>query len=202
MAKKIDKTQWPENLFNDILVPNERYFCPENLDGLYQALDDFLTIREYAIIAERYHDGKTLNEIAELENVTKERIRQIIQKALRKLGRERSIEMIFGKYGTTSLLIKFKHELETEKVRLDTYREKILGQDIRDYPKAFGVTIDDISGMSVRTYNCLARAGYYFISDLLKALVENPDAISRIRNLGPKGVEEVKKYVDFYMERT
>ena len=53
------------------------------------------------------------------------------------------------------------------------------------------ITIEDME-LSVRTYNCLGRAGIRTLNDLMKYTKENGySGLCRIRNLGRKSLSEV-----------
>jgi DNA-directed RNA polymerase subunit alpha len=51
------------------------------------------------------------------------------------------------------------------------------------------MTIEELD-LSVRSYNCLKRAGINYVSDLTKM---TEDELMKVRNLGRKSLEEVKK---------
>jgi DNA-directed RNA polymerase subunit alpha len=64
------------------------------------------------------------------------------------------------------------------------------GKIIEDNPKNPGeMTIEELD-LSVRSYNCLKRAGINFVSDLAQ---KTEDEMMKVRNLGRKSLEEVKK---------
>ena len=58
---------------------------------LFDLIKSFLNEREYLILKNRYWKGLTLEEIGQIEKVTRERIRQIESKAIRKIRRAYSI---------------------------------------------------------------------------------------------------------------
>ena len=74
--------------------------------------------------------------------------------------------------------------------RLSTDQPGIEGKKSEDVPKNPGeMTIEELD-LSVRSYNCLKRAGINFVSDLTKM---TEDELMKVRNLGRKSLEEVKK---------
>ena len=90
-------------------VPDHRYNIEKEVmseqlrEDLYKAMDSVLTIKEQAIVRMRFgldNTGryKTLEECGEYFGVTRERIRQIESKALRKLGRSRKSRQLLFEY--------------------------------------------------------------------------------------------------------
>lgn len=202
MAKRINPSDWPDNLFDEILHPEEHYIYPQSLDGLDAAIDR-LEEREKNFVVGRYRDGKTLDTLASEYGLTRERIRQIVAKAIRKLSSSRNIKTIFGEYGTERGLLKLKKDIMFQKEMLDAYRQKLISGAYKDLPLVYGtgMRIEDM-GFSVRTYNCLTRAGVYYLDDLLAAMVKDPDFLSKVRNLGIKSADEVRDKLSFYASRT
>tara|TARA_B100001063_G_C16777030_1_gene566396 strand:- start:415 stop:3033 length:2619 start_codon:yes stop_codon:yes gene_type:complete len=84
---------------------------------LLDLIKSFLNEREYLILKNRYWKGLTLEEIGQIEKVTRERIRQIESKVIRKIRRaylifdkflESNKNEIFLKYSSTENLITYK----------------------------------------------------------------------------------------------
>jgi len=91
MINRLSKPEiYPANLISAILNVD-----PENVDlkdypediekRLISALEYCLKEREIFVMKERYVEGKTLQEIGDSLGLTRERIRQLITKSLRKL---------------------------------------------------------------------------------------------------------------------
>lgn len=89
---------WPYNLLDDIFQePFDKPINDDQMEGLTAALN-MLNPRERNALLLRYSQGKSLNEIAEEFKVTRERVRQIIAKAVRKLRHPARQSMIlYGK---------------------------------------------------------------------------------------------------------
>ena len=49
--------------------------------------------------------------------------------------------------------------------------------------------------LSIRTTNCLVRAGIYSVGDLLEK-IKTPDDLYHIKNIGTKSVEELKRKLE------
>ena len=88
-----------------------------NENYLFDLIKSFLNEREYLILKNRYWKGLTLEEIGQIEKVTRERIRQIEAKAIRKIKRaylifnkflEINKNEIFLKYSSTENLVTYK----------------------------------------------------------------------------------------------
>lgn len=148
-----------------------------------------LTDREQKVIEMRFVHDMTYEQCGYRFDVTRERIRQIEAKALRKLRNPR-----FAKHYLLDTLNKAfqidaeRCRLEEENVRL-TAKLEALGDTTEKPQKAHRqrFTISDME-LSVRSYNCLKRAGYNYV-DELDGL--NYEKMKRIRNLGRKSIIEV-----------
>lgn len=88
-----------------------------NENYLFDLIKSFLNEREYLILKNRYWKGLTLEEIGQIEKVTRERIRQIEAKVIRKIKRaylifnkflEINKNEIFLKYSSTENLVTYK----------------------------------------------------------------------------------------------
>lgn len=146
-----------------------------------------LTEREQKVLELRFVHGMTYEQCGYRFNVTRERIRQVEQKALRKLRSPR-----FAKHYILDTLNK-AFEIDAERARLERenmmLREKLEKYENVPKPKAEPRKID-IADMelSIRSYNCLKRAGFKFVDDLDGKTVED---LKRVRNLGMKSLREV-----------
>jgi DNA-directed RNA polymerase alpha subunit len=146
-------------------------------------------------------------EIGQMAGVCAERVRQVICKALRKLRSLPNLRLIFGDLGTARLMEDYRARIHKERELLDEYRDiikdKAMSLDIDtvtiDEMKVLGISIADIPGISVRTYNCLARSGNYYLSTLVRNIAENPDYLRSVSNLGEKSAQEIEGYLDFYL---
>ena len=62
-----------------------------------------------------------------------------------------------------------------------------------------GADIEELN-LSVRSYNCLRRAGCNTVGDLLRLLEEDQNGLRQIRNLGSRSEEEILAHVEQYWE--
>lgn len=184
---------WPYNLLDEIFQDpeNARIITRDQEDGLEKALET-LTDREWTCVIAYFKDGKSLDEIAADSHVSKERIRQIICKAVRKLrhpSRKRCIQC--GPEETR--LNERAAALDEREARLaaaEAEMEKSGGQAALESVKLTAAdrlesTPIDRLGLTVRSYNCLARAGYKTAKDALAALKSE----EKVRNLGLKSIK-------------
>lgn len=190
---------YPYNLLDEVI--RGRWESVLNTDqeaGLEYALST-LTEREQRAIAEYFGNGGTLESTAKLFNVTRERVRQIIAKAVRKLRHPMRFKII--KYGLDGW--NRRKAIEQEDLMLDEQEailihrraivEQLLDEKVERYT---GTTIEDME-LSVRTYNCLRRAGIRTLNDLLDYARNNGEyGLQRIRNLGRKSVAELYEKAD------
>lgn len=81
---------------DDSLNPEDFVMIESRNEVIEESLDSILNWREKEVVIRRFglngHHTQTLEEIGELFGLTRERIRQIEQKALRKLSNERNIK--------------------------------------------------------------------------------------------------------------
>lgn len=130
-----EKLSYPENLVTDIglaLVFDDgvyRELTADQMEGLSRAMSTIIP-REKEIMLLRYQEQKTLQEIGDQYGVTKERIRQIISKALRKLRHPSRIVLIRDGYKDGELKLKIecaeeiKKQLEVQKKRYPLMNEE------------------------------------------------------------------------------
>lgn len=167
--------------------------------GLLEAMET-LTEREQDVLTYRYRDGLTLEETGEKYHVTRERIRQIEAKALRKLRHPMRQEMIKGvSYGDWKSLREDYWELKAryERVHAEALEaclanmcdakaqlDAIKATEAEDVRK---MSIQDLD-LSVRSFNCLLRADIKTVGDIVALPVER---LKKVRNLGRRSVEEI-----------
>lgn len=167
-----------------------------------------LTEREQKVIEMRFRYGYNLEQTAKKFNVTRERIRQIEARALRKLRHPRH----FKKWMKDTLDKAWEIAEERDKVRLENV---ILKNKLREMMRAGGVpeeeigeamkpvesedvvTLEDMAdkGLSVRSYNCLKRSGINTLDDLKGMTFEE---LMRVRNLGRKCCDEIIRIMRGY----
>ncbi|MBR6030186.1 MAG: hypothetical protein IKP40_13970 [Clostridia bacterium] len=165
-----------------------------------------LTDREANILDMRFRQGMTLEEVGGVYSLTRDRIRQIESKALRKLrwggGVSRKIlEKGFYAWANERIsekaramaeaqIEKFKAEWIEAHPEPENAEAPKLSDDERAALEAkakLDMTIEDLD-LSVRSYNCLKRANINTVRDLTE---RTRDSMIYVRNLGRKSLEEV-----------
>ena len=209
------ESPYPYNLLDEIF---KEQWCDvvtqDQLDGLEKALT-MLTEREQQVIDAYYRRGLNLEKAGYEQNVTRERLRQILAKAVRKLRHPARKNLIVYGLETAkemSEVRKLKAELTATEIALDQWqteldaRAELMGyhdRKMRGVPEfsddAKGddsdtanhglqnLSIEEIE-LSVRSYNCLKRAGINSVADILKLSEEE---MMTARNLGRKSMAEV-----------
>lgn len=192
----LENFTWQERLINTLLSEkpqSER----EKLD--YDALDEIiisnletaisnLTPREEQIL-KFYYSGNTLEKCGKEFGITKERARQIIRKALKRLYYRRFVIFTYNDFTAIDNAIKIEHQKKLEELHLlqtMSLDEYVIQHDqlIKSNKK-----IEDLD-LSVRSYNCLNRAGIYTVEELTQKTEEE---MMKVRNLGRKSLKEIKE---------
>lgn len=198
---------YPYNMLEDLFgEPWTAELNPLQENGLKKALST-LTDREKNFLFLYYNDELNLEAIGGRFGLTRERVRQIVHKALRKMrhpARARLIKEGYDEHSPEKFLAAREkdifariEDLEAKKKYVDELERKLngrmaeLGRDPEQLDiKRTSITLDDM-GLSVRSYNCLLRAGIRTLQDIL----DYPGDYSRIRNLGKKCLEEIRETV-------
>lgn len=187
---------YPYNLIIAVLGGNSpdarqimyKAYIPAFMESL-----DTLTDREKKVLEMRFKCKLTLKETGPYFGVTQERIREIEAKALRKLRNPSRCR--HWQFDTMEMYFEAKKEasdLELENIilrdnlrRLNVPEEKMLERHEEEIDTRTELWEAELS---VRSYNCLSRAGIRYISDLKDWTLED---LSKVRNLGRKSLNEV-----------
>lgn len=196
------KYPYPNNLVAAVYgtkadeLENE-YYSTDRLRGIAAALS-MLTEQEETMVLLRFKHYATFEEIGGYYGLTRERARQIIKKALRKL-RHPSRSILFHN-GIDAYIDSKADERAEEKARGLLFDEYVRGYNAgfedaekggTNYVSSYHshhLNMEDLD-LSVRSFNCLKRAGINTLEDIIN--ITNPDAIMRIRNLGRKSAVEI-----------
>ena len=208
---------YPYNLLDTIFKePIQFILTDDQLAGLDYAISITLTERESIGLKLYYEDGLTLREVGRHFNVTQERARQILAKAIRKLRHpSRAKTIMYGFEGRQKLNEWAEKEKELDEQYCAEYIEKKRAwlekinaidnppeqeeQEQESVP-IISDTIDNMD-LSVRSYNCLAR--YLSHWDTFKKTYDSHVTVSdvidlirsgkllMVRNLGKKSAVEI-----------
>ena len=142
-----------------------------------------MTDRERNVVNQRLRQHLTYEEIASKYDVTKERIRQILNRALRQAKKSIvAYHVEVAKKENEKKLLELKEKQQQAKQVYENTQKEILSKDIDV------IWIEDID-FSVRAYNCLKRRG---INSLGELILYSEDDIRKIKYLGLKTLEEIK----------
>lgn len=192
MKVKLD-LPYPQSLLVEIF--GERFWTiygngvsQDQIQGLEKTFRT-LTPREEKIIKLRYVDELTLEEIATTFDLRKERVRQIIQKTIRKLRHpSRSITIEFGANGENV----YREELKKAKndIKLKQYAE---AECFKEMPI-------DVLNLSNRARNSLLfKLG---VSTIAELLVLDDDEILCCRGIGNGTFCEIKQKLCSFLKTT
>lgn len=155
-----------------------------------------LTEREQGVIMMRFQQKKTLEQCGKECGVTRERIRQIEAKAIRKLRHPSRVNMMKA-VPLTELQAQYTEykKLESDYEWLKKAFETLTAQKaepgviipIVEHAAMLDTPIENLD-LSVRSYNCLRRAGVKTMRDIAEM---TEDKLMKVRNLGRKSMLEV-----------
>ena len=166
---------YPDNLLYDIFGGEWEFPRPGDFDGSLEYVLRTLTERERRVLDFRYKEGLTLEEIGKRECVSRERVRQIHAKSLRKLRPPERLNYL--KYGVSGTIAR----------KAESAREAVLASLPKPDVKPEDITLEELE-LSVRSYNCLKRAGMNTLREISKMTF---DELCHVRNLGKKSVDEI-----------
>jgi len=187
-----DIIEYPFNLLYEIM--GEDFEHPADVEGsLEYVIATELMERERRCVSMRYRNGMTYEQIAKAEHITRERIRQIVARALRKLRHPSRAKYL--KKGVAAMLL----EQQQLSLKEEIYElKKLIGESAphivekisdRERQKKDNTPIEHLD-LSVRSYNCLRRAGINTLGDIAKLSCME---LTRIRNLGKRSWDEINK---------
>ena len=190
---QLDFKEYPENLIK--VLDFDFVECEEHFEERLQKLieKEVITPREEMVLLSIYKDNKTLEQTGKILGVTRERIRQIQWKTLKKLMRRKNYFEV-GDYFSKEQLAKQdyqkyleeKHkewDYESAKSFIIAYERGLTDEKI----KALEIPIEELD-LSVRSYNCLKRAGIKTIKELSEKTVYD---LYKIRYMGRKSAKEI-----------
>lgn len=194
---------WPYNLMGYVCEePWDEVLSEDQIAGINYALGE-LTDRERDAVLLNLRDGMTLKQASDIHGVTKERERQILTKAFRKLRAPyRKAMIVYGKEGSErrSRNKRFREELEKEeseiaelKSRVEAKKASIAdllrsNEATRNMDELRNIGIHDLF-LSVRSTNCLDRAGCKTLGDVMDIAMSGN--LIAVRNLGKRSIEEI-----------
>lgn len=188
--------EWPrgflDSLFGD---PNAMPVLPEDFDGSLAYALSTLDERTRQMIEDRFKHRLILDDIASKHHVTRERVRQIIAKGMRKLRHPYRLRFI--EYGVAAVLIYEKGQAASrarERAETEIVKKYLLEQAAdpagcakKARKNLYEMHVGEI-GLSTRACHCLMRANCEIIADVLGM---SSDELRRVRCLGTKTHDEI-----------
>ena len=169
--------------------------------GFLKAFEE-LSDREQGVIEMQYQEGLTLEDCGKKYGVTRDRIRQIRERAIRKMRNPARIK--YWILPEPDVVAELRKQAEEAETKAKAYRHKLkkvyhaLGISVPVEPpqeedteerRLEDIKVEDLD-LSVRSYTCLSRAGIQTLADIAGM---NHIQLCRIRNLGRKSVIEVER---------
>lgn len=203
-------TMYPGNLLNAIFGETEGSLlsCPAeggyaaDVDGmLAYLLETVLTARERTVIKLRFEEGKTNEQTGKVFHVTRERIRQVEGKALRKLTAKKHY-LTLGMNGLIQRQVTEKVDQERKRIFDDAahFIAVAIGEEKASqylaatkeghtigYAEKMKRPIEELE-LSTRPFNCLKRAGINTVGDIMQ---KGLYGLAIVRNLGRRSLMEI-----------
>lgn len=204
--KSLDEIMYSptERLYKDIFgwTDSEWLKCPMRLpddaEETLKKLIEELSEREQNFISFYYFEDFTLEEIGKMYSITRDRVRQVILKAIRKMRNPSKSNIL--KIGINAYeYINAEKKRITEETRnkyLEQFRE-IEEEKYSNKESCLNNSIDELE-LSVRSYNCLKRDGCNIVQDVF---IKTDIELMHVRNLGRKSMEETKIQTVKYLQR-
>ena len=186
ISDKLGILSYPENLLQVLGIEYNEHI----LERLKHVFKD-IPIRESTVVQMAYQEQLTLDQIAQEFDVTRERIRQILAKALRRI-KFRSKYLELGNLAYPETKVKEDYKLYIAQMQNQwTYEsavEYINNHKPEKYTPSYPEDILELD-FSVRTYNCLKRSRINTVEELLQKSEED---LMKVRNLGRKSLKEIR----------
>lgn len=195
---QLDFKEYPVNLIKAL-----NFDFTEVIDHFEERLqklidDGTLTPREETVLFAIFKENKTLQETGKILGVTRERVRQVQIRALKKLMRRKNY-FEAGEYFSKEELAKkdYLSYLEEKHKEWDYESAKSFVLEYEtgltaEKRKSLEIPLEELD-LSVRSYNCLRRAGIQTIKELVS---KTEDELFKIRNMGRKSAKEIIDKLD------
>ena len=164
-------------------------FMPDDAIDAIRAALETIKDNESKVIWSRFVDGNSLEETGERYGITRERVRQIEVRAIKRLRHPTRMEIL--KYGREVCALarkRFEQERDRRVWELETTmlrREKIVISEPEEHRESIDpaeLHIEQL-GLGARAFNALARANLRTVGDL-RGMSYND--LTSIRNMGAK----------------
>lgn len=186
---------YPYSFFDQIKGFDLSFLNTDHVDNFDEILHEFCTEREAYCFVGFFNHKKRLKAMADELGVTRERIRQVVAKANRKLSHYYLREM---RRTPEERLAQEKSAIRQELIRFFRENPKLTDELVNEFSlsnRDFGVAVKPISelGLSTRAYYALSRAGIRSVGELIS---KSADDILKIKNLGKQSFREITAKLD------
>lgn len=213
MVNNKPDNNYPKNLIDDVINlfvakkfgVKETIEYPDDIDGSVEYAISMLEKRDKDILHMRYRDGMTYDEIGKIEDISRERVRQLINKALANIRKPPCIVYII--YGVKEIeKRKAKRYLDEVKSLRETihsvsnavckhatkpqFAEVMLETEFTKNPEIMDL---DRLNLSIRTNQALKRANIITVYDIITT---PPTEILSIKNLGLRAFLDVIRQME------
>lgn len=188
------KRAYPYNLLGNIIGPEALAvnFVTTNhlLDDMDQLLDNHVPEREALILRLRFINGMSLQAIADILNVTHERVRQLEAKAIRRLRHVVYTQKLLQ----SSQILENQEKIEEQQRTIAALESQIsylrgqIEQEVGYEPLALTNTIDMLE-LTNRAYNHLCMSGIETVEDVLKSILS--DELYSLRGMGRTSINSI-----------
>ena len=197
---------YPYNLMS-VLLPGENIIVTADRESAIKEAIQDLPDKERFIIESYFYKDMSLKEIGDCMGLTRERIRQIRNKALRRMSAPDKLEKIRLGLETSKArqeVLDRKLRLEAESLALDKMEEKIKARreqlkkesdelkmpfaDYVHFKDLMQTKVEDLS-LSSRSYNALKKDGRNTVEDVIRLL--DKKTLGELPNLGLRSVREI-----------
>ena len=205
----INSKAYPYNLIFNVLT-----YCGSMQNDVHENVESALEVlpkREREIVLRYFNDNCSMDKIAKEYHITKERVRQILYSAMRKLRSPNAkAKILYGlqkrqyeeKLERKELYLQIKEkELAEYEERLKKYeadlrksndriieKQTLYETKLGDLARLPNYFIDEMD-LSVRANNCLKRAEIITMKDII--LAARDERLIRVRNLGRRTYDEI-----------
>lgn len=202
--------EYPENLLKvlDITPENTKTFYNvvlRQFESNFDKVSIILSEREKRVLNARFKEFKTLEKIGAELDVTRERVRQIELRAIKKLKNQKeqflqdeNIYQLVRQQEYENIVKQLTYEAALEVIKNYELAHKEQAETIKK-EKYKDESIENLD-LSVRSYNALMRANLTTIGKVKDAIDDGK--LFRVRNLGRKSYNEIQSRVaDYYKKR-
>lgn len=193
---------WPYNLLDKLVGDTwSKPLSNDQIDGLNYAIES-LSDREKYCVKEYFLEEKSMKDIGCHYDVTYERIRQILHKALRKLRSPDRFKYVrYGFKGYWVVDQTRKEELRKKHLQILIHQNErmekkldVTEENDEEMEKLLSISLIELN-LSVRSYNCLYRWKYMGgpeINTLYDLTRVTGQELMSCRNIGMKSFKEIE----------